>query len=89
MDWGNPFSWLVDQLVTILKNFGLWLFDQILSMVDVVLSSFPSTFFDGLQPLSSVPADILGVFGALGGWTCLGILASAYVLRIPLGFFLR
>lgn len=89
MDWGAPFQWLIDNLVQLLRDFGLWVWDGLLSVVDAVLFAFPASFFHGLSPLSTIPADILGLFGYVGGWTALGILGGAYVLRIPLGFFLR
>lgn len=83
------FQWIIGQVVTVLENFGLWVFDGLLAIADWAVASIPSGNLTTLPTISGLPADIVGLFGYVGGFTALGILASAYILRIPLSFVLK
>jgi len=85
----SALAWFLSQFTTVGKNLFLWVYDQLLSVVDFVLSLVPAGTLTGLPSISTLPADILGLFGAIGGWQSLGIIATALILRIPLGFILK
>lgn len=89
MDWGAPFQWLIDQFKTLLHELGLDIWDGLLSVVDFVVNMLPANFGASWPTVMSLPADLLGLLGALGIWQAFGILGSAYLLRIPIGLILR
>src|SRR4030065_2530021 len=80
----NLYAWFGDWAA----SFGLWIFDGLLSIVDVALSTLPipqalqdwsfANIFNGL------PADLLSVLGYIGIPEVLAILSGAFLLRLTL-----
>lgn len=78
------FAWFFDWL----GSFALWIFDGLLSIVDVALGSLPipqalqdwsfSNIFSGLS------GDLLGVLGYVGIGEVLAILSAAFLVRFLL-----
>ncbi len=83
------FTWLIVQFTTVGHNIALWVWDGLLGVVDFALSLVPAGTLTSLPSISTLPSDILGLFGAMGGWAAMGIIATALLLRIPLGFIFR
>lgn len=86
---GAAFAWLLAEFTTVGHNVALWVWDQLLSVVDFAVSLVPAGTLTTLPSISTLPADILGVFGYIGGWEAMGIISTALILRIPLGYVLK
>lgn len=78
-------DWFLDQLQTL----ALWIFDQFLSVVDVAISALPAPLLSSLPSIMSLGNDTLMLFGAINGWAALGMVGSAMIARIGVGFFLK
>lgn len=65
---------------------GVWVFDQALGLVVLVLSGidWPEVVFDAAAYVQALPPDILNVLGLIGVAEALGIIFAAVMIRIAL-----
>ena len=76
----------VSTLFAMLKDVGLWLFEQLLDLVTVILGalSFDLGAFDAQQYLGQVGADVLNVMGLVGIDTAVSVIVAAILVRVLL-----
>lgn len=78
---------LVEKIFTsvwiMLKDFFLWVFDQLMSLVVALLSDVDlSAITQNLIVFNQIPEDILNILGLLGFSQCMSIIGGALVARI-------
>ena len=94
MQWLGVFiasilAWWVDAQTNILQSFGVWVFDQILGVVDAMIRLLPASTISAMPSLASLPADVLCVASACGLPGAIGLIVTAIAIRIPLSFVWR
>jgi len=77
--------WILHQV----QHFAVWIFDQFLSVFDSVFNALPVSFLSAVPSVLSIGIDSLQLFGAIGGWSALGLIGSTYALRLSIMWFWR
>lgn len=69
----------------LIKDFFLWVLDQVLSLVTILLSAIDlSSITQYLPVFDQIPDEVLNVLGLLGFAQCMAILSGAIIIRIGL-----
>lgn len=94
MPWLTAFAigaigWLLTQQFNVIRNFALWTWDQLLSVVDFAVGLVPAGSLTSLPSVGTLPADFLNMWGYLGGWQAMGMVGSALSLRLVLGWIIK
>lgn len=79
------FSWLIDSLVSVLRDGVVWVIDQVGGAIVSLMSavSVPSSISGGLsQFFSQLDSPVLYFVGALGIPTALGFFGAAFGFRL-------
>ncbi|MEZ0233108.1 MAG: DUF2523 family protein [Methylophilaceae bacterium] len=85
-------AWLLSLLVKLLtsvllmiKDAVCWVFDQLFQIVITMLNAFDFTAInEATSYMNLVPADVVNILGLCGVGYCLGLIATALVIRFLL-----
>jgi hypothetical protein len=84
-------SWLLeliqkifDSLLTMLKDVFLWLFDQMLELLSVLLGDIDLTGLEGIPGIADIPEGVLNMISLLGIPQDLGLIVAALIIRFTL-----
>jgi hypothetical protein len=84
-------SWLLelvqkifDSLFTMLKDVFLWIFDQFLKLLAVLLGDIDLTGLESIPGISDIPEGVLNMISMLGIPQDLGLIVAALIIRFTL-----
>ena len=80
------FKWILDGLILLLQFVVFTIFDGLFLVVETVLAAIDlsSVIFNYAASWSSMPDQLVYLINAVGLPTCLGMLGSAYIIRLTI-----
>jgi len=83
----QDFLWsLILSVVEMFKDIALWIFEQFMDLVNVVLSgiSFSLGALDITQYLNALPSEVTNIMGLVGLGTCTQMIGVSILIRLGL-----